>query len=375
MDKTLSISQDLIKRASVTPNDKGCLKLISEYLTPLGFKATDLPFADVDNLWIRKGEQAPLFVFAGHTDVVPTGPLEAWQHPPFSATIENGQLYGRGSADMKTSIAAMMAACEEFIHEHPEHKGSIAFLLTSDEEGPAINGTVKVVEYLQAKNINLDWCLVGEPSSTKQVGDVIKNGRRGSLCAQLIIEGKQGHVAYPHLANNPIHLLSELLTALSNMQWDQGNDHFPPTTLQISNIQAGTGAENVIPGSAEAWFNLRFSTEITANEIKTRIEQLIHDRKLNYKINWRISGNPFLTPEGRLVDACKQAIKKVTDVDTQLSTGGGTSDGRFIAPTGAEVVELGVVNASIHQIDEHTDVDELLQLKEIYKEILIELLG
>jgi succinyl-diaminopimelate desuccinylase len=375
MNKTLSISQELIKRASVTPDDAGCLQLITEHLAPLGFKATHLPFEEVDNLWIRKGEQAPLFVFAGHTDVVPTGPVDSWRYPPFSATIENGQLHGRGAADMKTGIAAMMTACEEFIHEYPQHKGSIAFLLTSDEEGPATNGTVKVVEYLQNNNISLDWCLVGEPSSTKQVGDVIKNGRRGSLCAQLTIEGKQGHVAYPHLANNPIHLLSELLTALTNMQWDQGNNHFPPTTFQISNVQAGTGAENVIPGSAEAWFNLRFSTEITADEIKARIEQLMDERQLKYKINWRLSGNPFLTPEGKLVDACKHAIKKVNNIDTQLSTGGGTSDGRFIAPMGAEVVELGVVNASIHQIDEHTAVDQLLQLKEIYKEILIELLG
>lgn len=375
MNKTLSISQDLIKRESVTPQDKGCLQSISHFLTPLGFSATDLPFEDVENLWIRKGEKAPLFVFAGHTDVVPTGPIDSWQHPPFSATIENGKLHGRGSADMKTGIAAMMAACEEFIQEYPQHKGSIAFLLTSDEEGPSINGTVKVVEYLQEKHVQPDWCLVGEPSSTNQVGDVIKNGRRGSLCAKLIIQGKQGHVAYPHLANNPIHLLSELLTALTNMEWDQGNDHFPPTTFQISNLQAGTGAENVIPGSAEAWFNLRFSTEITADEIKERIEALIQERKLDYTIDWRLSGNPFLTAEGKLVDACTNAIKKVTGIDTQLSTGGGTSDGRFIAPTGAEVVELGVVNATIHQINEHTDVDELLQLKDIYKQVLIELLA
>lgn len=375
MDKTLSLSQELIKKASVTPNDEGCLQIVTQHLTPLGFEATHLPFEEVDNLWIRKGEQAPLFVFAGHTDVVPTGPAESWQHPPFSAKIEDDKLHGRGSADMKTAIAAMMAACEEFIEEYPQHKGSIAFLLTSDEEGPAINGTVKVVEYLQNKNINLDWCLVGEPSSTNHVGDMIKNGRRGSLCAHITIIGKQGHVAYPHLANNPIHLLSELLTALSTMQWDQGNDHFPPTTFQISNVQAGTGADNVIPGTADAWFNLRFSTEITADEIKHRIEQLIQERNLDYQLEWRLSGNPFLTPEGKLVDACKHAIKKVTQKETQLSTGGGTSDGRFIAPTGAEVVELGVVNATIHQIDEHTNVTELLQLKDIYKEVLIELLS
>ena len=375
MNKTLKLSQQLIECASVTPDDAGCLNVIAEHLGAIGFKTQYLPFENVSNAWIRKGTDAPLFVFAGHTDVVPTGPESQWKHPPFSAVVENNELYGRGAADMKTAIAAMTIACEEFIQENPSHKGSIAFLLTSDEEGPAVNGTVKVVEHLQNENVNIDWCLVGEPSSTNKVGDVIKNGRRGSIGAHLTVMGKQGHVAYPHLAINPIHLLTDTLAALTAMEWDQGNDHFPATTFQVSNIQAGTGADNVIPATAEAWFNLRFSTEITAEEIKTRIEDVLNSENINFEIEWRLSGNPFLTSEGKLVDACKQAIKKVANQDTELSTGGGTSDGRFIAPTGAEVVELGVVNATIHQIDEHTDIDELSQLKDIYKEVLVQLLS
>ncbi len=375
MSKTLELSQQLIQKPSVTPKDEGCLDLLAERLTISGFTTQQLPFEDVSNAWIRKGTEGPLFVFAGHTDVVPTGPEDKWTHPPFAATVENGQLHGRGSADMKTGIAAMVIACEEFIEENPDHKGSIGFLLTSDEEGPAINGTVKVVRHLQNNDINIDYCLVGEPSSTNQVGDVIKNGRRGSLGAHLTVIGKQGHVAYPHLAVNPIHILSDLLSELSTIEWDQGNDHFPATTFQISNVQAGTGADNVIPGTAEAWFNLRFSTEITTDEIQQRIEQVIQSKSINYELTWRLSGNPFLTPEGKLVDACQHAIKTVTGRDTELSTGGGTSDGRFIAPTGAEVVELGVINATIHQIDEHTDIKELNQLKAIYKEVISSLLN
>jgi len=374
VDKTLELSQQLIQKPSVTPNDEGCLDLIAERLSSSGFSTEYLPFEDVSNAWIRKGTEAPLFVFAGHTDVVPTGPEEQWTHPPFAATIDNGQLHGRGSADMKTGIAAMVIAVEEFIQENPDHKGSIAFLLTSDEEGPSINGTVKVIEHLQNNHINIDYCLVGEPSSTNHVGDVIKNGRRGSLGAHIKVIGKQGHVAYPHLADNPIHTLSDLLSELTAIEWDQGNAHFPATTFQISNIQAGTGADNVIPATAEAWFNLRFSTEVTADEIKQRIEQVITSRNIQHNLIWRLSGNPFLTPEGKLVDACQQAIKTITGRDTQLSTGGGTSDGRFIAPTGAEVVELGVINATIHQIDEHTDIQELNQLKDIYKQVIKSLL-
>ncbi len=375
MSKTLELSRQLIQKPSVTPKDEGCLDLLAERLATSGFTIEPLPFADVSNAWIRKGTEGPLFVFTGHTDVVPTGPEDKWTHPPFAATVDNGQLHGRGSADMKTGIAAMVVACEEFIEENPNHKGSIAFLLTSDEEGPAINGTVKVVEHLQNNNVNLDYCLVGEPSSTNHVGDVIKNGRRGSLCAHITVIGKQGHVAYPHLADNPIHILSDLLSELTSIEWDQGNDHFPATTFQISNVQAGTGAENVIPATAEASFNLRFSTEITADEIKQRIEQVIQNKNIKHELAWRLSGNPFLTPEGKLVDACQHAIKSVTGRTTELSTGGGTSDGRFIAPTGAEVVELGVINATIHQIDEHTDIEELNQLKDIYKEVIKSLLS
>ena len=374
MNKTLELSQQLIQRPSVTPKDEGCLELLAERLATSGFEYHALPFAEVSNAWIRKGTEAPLFVFAGHTDVVPTGPEENWSHPPFAATIAGGQLYGRDAADMKTAIAAMTIACEEFISEHPDHKGSIGFLLTSDEEGPATNGTVKVVEHLQQQNVAIDYCLVGEPSSTSHVGDTIKNGRRGSLCAQLTVTGKQGHVAYPHLANNPIHALTQILAELSAIEWDQGNDHFPATTFQVSNINSGTGAENVIPGQAEAAFNLRFSTEITADEIKQKIAAVIAKYEIESDLVWRLSGNPFLTAEGRLVEACQQAIQSVTGRETELSTGGGTSDGRFIAPTGAEVVELGVINASIHQIDEHTDIEELNQLTKIYGAVLRQLL-
>ena len=372
MNTTLELSQQLIQKPSITPDDQGCIDLLAERLSTSGFECHMLPFEDVSNAWIVRGTQAPLFVFAGHTDVVPTGPVENWTHPPFAAHVENGILHGRGSADMKTSIAAMTVACEEFIQEHPDHKGSIAFLLTSDEEGPAINGTVKVVEHLQANNIQLDYCLVGEPSSTQQMGDVIKNGRRGSIGAHLMVKGKQGHVAYPHLAINPIHHLAEILAKLSALEWDQGNAHFPATTFQVSNIKAGTGASNVIPATAEAWFNLRFSTEITADSIQARVAEVLKD--FDTDTTWNVSGQPFITAEGRLVDACKTAIKKIVGIDTQLSTGGGTSDGRFIAPTGAEVVELGVTNASIHQIDEHTDTEQLGQLKDTYKEILKSLL-
>ena len=374
MNKTLELSQQLIQRPSVTPKDEGCLDLLAERLANSGFEHQPLPFAEVSNAWIRKGTKAPLFVFAGHTDVVPTGPEENWTYPPFAATVADGQLHGRGAADMKTAIAAMAIACETFIDEHPDHKGSIAFLLTSDEEGPAVNGTVKVVEHLQQQDIAIDYCLVGEPSSTSHVGDIIKNGRRGSLCAHLTVKGKQGHVAYPHLATNPIHPLTQILAELSAIEWDQGNDHFPATTFQVSNVNSGTGAENVIPGEAQAAFNLRFSTEITAEQIKQKIEAVIATYEIETELLWRLSGNPFLTAECRLVEACQQAIQEVTGRDTELSTGGGTSDGRFIAPTGAEVVELGVINASIHQVDEHTDITELNQLTEIYGAVLRQLL-
>jgi succinyl-diaminopimelate desuccinylase len=374
MTTTLELTKQLIARPSVTPDDQDCQKLIAERLQAIGFEVEHHHFGEVDNLWARRGKQQPLFVFAGHTDVVPPGPVEKWQYDPFTPTISGSTLYGRGAADMKSSIAAMICACEKFIAENPDHNGSIAFLITSDEEGVAIDGTVKVVELLQQRNENIDWCLVGEPTSTDTVGDVVKNGRRGSLSGTLKIIGTQGHIAYPQLADNPIHRLAPALNELVNEQWDNGNDFFPPTSFQISNINAGTGANNVIPGSVEVLFNLRFSTEITEEQIRNRIEQILDAHGLNYELVWALSGNPFLTPEGRLIDATRTAIKNVRKFDTELSTSGGTSDGRFIAPTGAQVIELGPVNASIHKIDENIDIDELEELTGIYHEILVQLL-
>ena len=374
MTTTLELTKQLIARPSVTPDDQDCQKLIAERLQAIGFEAEHHRFGEVDNLWARRGKQQPLFVFAGHTDVVPPGPVEQWQHDPFTPTISGSTLYGRGAADMKSSIAAMICACEKFIAENPEHNGSIAFLITSDEEGDAIDGTVKVIELLQQRNENIDWCLVGEPTSTDTVGDVVKNGRRGSLSGTLKIIGTQGHIAYPQLADNPIHRLAPALSELVNEQWDNGNDFFPPTSFQISNINAGTGANNVIPGYVDILFNIRFSTEITEDQIRSRIEQILDTHGLNYELAWALSGNPFLTPGGKLIDATRAAIKNVRNFDTELSTSGGTSDGRFIAPTGAQVIELGPVNASIHKIDENIDIDELEELTRIYHEILVQLL-
>ena len=375
---TLKLTADLISRASVTPDDKGCQQLLIDHLEPIGFKTEKMPFGKgddkVDNIWLRKGTEAPLFCFAGHTDVVPTGPVENWDSDPFTATIRDGKLYGRGTADMKGSIAAFTVACERFLQKHPDHKGSIAYLITSDEEGPAHNGTVKVIETLEARNEKIDWCLVGEPSSTNRVGDVIKNGRRGSLGCTLKIIGKQGHVAYPHLADNPIHLTAPMLAELTKMQWDAGNDFFPPTTFQVSNLNSGTGATNVIPGALDMVFNFRFSTEITPKEIQERVEAMLKKHELNYDINWALSGMPFLTAEGSLVESAVAAIKTVTGNDTELSTSGGTSDGRFIAPTGAQVLELGPTNATIHQVNECVGVDELDTLEDIYFHLLENLL-
>ncbi|MDH3871310.1 MAG: succinyl-diaminopimelate desuccinylase, partial [Gammaproteobacteria bacterium] len=333
-----------------------------------------LRYGDVDNLWARRGDGTPLIVFAGHTDVVPPGPLEAWHTDPFEAVVRDGQLLGRGAADMKSSIAAMVTACERFLAAHAGHSGSIAFLITSDEEGPATHGTVKVLEHLAARDEHIDYCLVGEPSSQERVGDVIKNGRRGSLNGVLRVHGHQGHVAYPQLANNPIHRAAPALAELAAMEWDRGNEHFPPTTFQISNIQAGTGAENVIPGELEVVFNLRFSTESTATGLRTRIEALLSGRGLNYDIDWKLSGEPFLTPAGALVEASEAAILDVTGLQTELSTSGGTSDGRFIAPTGAQVVELGPVNATIHKANENVNIEQLETLSRIYEKILGNLL-
>ena len=375
MSETLKLTQALIARASITPDDKNCQVLLAQRLEPAGFIAENMPFDDVDNLWLRKGHQSPVFCFAGHTDVVPTGPEEQWKFPPFEPTIEDGLLYGRGTADMKGSIAAMTVACERFVKDYPNHKGSIAFLITSDEEGPAVNGTVKVIETLQARGENIDWCLVGEPSSTDKVGDVIKNGRRGSLGCELTIIGKQGHVAYPHLAENPLHSAAPFLAEITTEEWDQGNEFFPPTSFQISNIKAGTGTTNVIPGTLDIICNFRFSTELTDQLIQTRVEAMLDKYGLNYQIKWNLSGQPFLTAEGDLVSAAVEAIEAVAGIKTALSTAGGTSDGRFIAPTGSQVLELGPVNATIHQVDECVSIDGLDQLERMYYGILQRLLA
>lgn len=372
---TIKLTQALIQQPSVTPEDCQCQEMMTQRLEPLGFKSETMQFEEVTNLWARRGSKKPLIAFAGHTDVVPTGPAGDWKHPPFDAVIDGDFLHGRGAADMKGSLAAFITACERFIKQHPDHKGSIAYLITSDEEGPAKNGTVKVIETLEARNEKIDWCLVGEPSSTKVLGDVIKNGRRGSLNAKLIVKGKQGHVAYPHLAENPIHLASPALAELVAQEWDQGNDFFPATTFQITNIQSGTGATNVIPGTKEILFNFRFSTEVTAEQLIERTEAILGKYKLDYDIIWNLSGQPFLTEAGPLVDAAVKAIKYVKNIDTELSTSGGTSDGRFIAPTGAQVLELGPINATIHQVDEHVSVQDLNDLSLIYEKILIELLA
>jgi succinyl-diaminopimelate desuccinylase len=374
MSATIELSKELIARPSVTPEDEGCQDLLSSRLEPCGFTREDMPFGEVKNLWLRKGNESPLFCFAGHTDVVPTGPLDKWDTDPFEPTIKDGNLHGRGAADMKSSIAAMTIACERFVKAYPDHKGSIAFLITSDEEGPAVNGTVKVVETLEQRNEKIDWCLVGEPSSTSEVGDVVKNGRRGSLGCQLKIIGKQGHVAYPHLGINPVHTAAPFIAEITATEWDQGNEFFPPTSFQISNIHAGTGATNVIPGELDITFNLRFSTETTAEEIQSKVEAMLEKHELNYEINWNLSGQPFLTPAGELVAATQKAIKDVTGRDTELSTAGGTSDGRFIAPTGAQVLELGPINATIHQINEHVKAADLDVVEEIYFNILKNLL-
>ncbi len=372
--ETLELSLQLLRQPSVTPIDHDCQNIMAERLATAGFTIEKMRFEDVDNLWARRGTESPVFCFAGHTDVVPTGHLDAWSSDPFLPEIRDGKLYGRGSADMKTALAAMVIASERFVKKHPNHKGSIAFLITSDEEGPSINGTVKVVEALEARNEKMTWCLVGEPSSTNTLGDIIKNGRRGSLNAVLTVKGKQGHVAYPHLAINPIHTASKALAELCETVWDQGNEYFPATSFQISNIQAGTGATNVVPGTMTVTFNFRYSTELTADQLKARVLEILDRHQVEYDITWTLSGLPFLTPVGELVNAAKHAIKNVTGTETQLSTSGGTSDGRFIAPTGAQVLELGVLNATIHQINEHVNIDELDPLAEIYEQILEQLL-
>jgi succinyl-diaminopimelate desuccinylase len=374
-DRTLQLAQELIRRRSVTPDDQGCQDLMIKRLEAIGFDVKRLRFEEVDNFWARRGNDGPLVVFAGHTDVVPTGPVDEWQHDPFAADVIDGMLYGRGAADMKSSLAAFVTAIEDFVKAHPQHKGSIGLLITSDEEGPSVNGTVKVVQWLQQNNINIDYCIVGEPSSEKELGDIIKNGRRGSLNGKLIILGKQGHVAYPHLAANPIHLVAPALAALVHETWDEGNEYFPATSFQVSNIHGGTGAENVIPGKLEIDFNFRFSTSVTESELKQRTESILQRHGLDYQIAWRLSGNPFLTPVGVLVEAAQQAVSEVLGTNPELSTGGGTSDGRFIAPTGAEVVELGPLNQTIHQVNEHVAASDPGKLSSIYRQILENLLA
>ncbi|BFM15271.1 succinyl-diaminopimelate desuccinylase [Maricurvus nonylphenolicus] len=378
LSPTLELACQLISRPSVTPEDAGCQQMMAERLEAIGFKCEFLRFGEVDNLWAVRGEEGPILAFAGHTDVVPPGPESAWKFPPFEPTFhetdEGEMLFGRGAADMKGSLASMVVACEEFIAQHPDHQGRIAFLITSDEEGPAINGTVKVVEWLEERNEKITWCLVGEPSSTSKTGDTIKNGRRGSLGCELTVKGKQGHVAYPHLAENPIHTFAPALADLTAEKWDDGNDFFPATSFQVSNINGGTGATNVIPGELNVVFNFRFSTELTEEILRQRTEAILDKHGLTYDINWKLSGHPFLTAAGPLVDACVESIREVAGIETELSTAGGTSDGRFIAPTGAQVVELGPVNATIHQINERVKASDLDQLTEIYKGMLVRLL-
>jgi succinyl-diaminopimelate desuccinylase len=374
MSATVALACELIRRPSVTPEDAGCQALMAERLWALGFQVEPMRFGEVDNLWARRGSAAPLFCFAGHTDVVPPGPLDQWESDPFVPEIRDGMLYGRGACDMKGSLAAMITATEAFVAAHPNHGGSIAFLITSDEEGPAIDGTVKVVEALTARGDRIDYALVGEPSSHQRLGDIVKNGRRGSLNGRLTVHGKQGHVAYPQLADNPVHRAMPALAELCAEQWDGGNAHFPPTSFQISNIRAGTGADNVIPAELEVLFNLRFSTELTPEAIQQRVNSILGRHGLDYAIDWRLSGRPFLTPDGELLDAGRRAIEAVEGQSTTASTAGGTSDGRFIAPTGAQVLELGPINATIHKVNERVGADELDRLSAIYEGILTRLL-
>ncbi len=375
MPDTLALTCDLMSRPSVSPTDGGCQALMGERLQALGFRVEHLRFGQVDNLWARRGATAPLFCFAGHTDVVPPGPLEEWHSDPFTPVVRDGVLYGRGAADMKSGLAAMVLACEDFIRAHPDHRGSIAFLITSDEEGPSIDGTRRVVEVLRERNESIDWCLVGEPSSEAQLGDTIKIGRRGSLSGRLTVHGVQGHIAYPQLADNPIHALAPALAELTSRTWDQGNAHFQPTTFQVSNLNAGTGAPNVIPGELKARFNLRFSTEQTIESLQAIVERILREHRVKYSLDWFISGYPFLTAPGVLSQAATRAIQEELQVSPKLSTGGGTSDGRFIAPTGAQVIELGVTNATIHKANESVRVEDIDRLRRTYRRTLEILLG
>ena len=368
--KTLELACDLVARESVTPADAGCLDLIGDRLHAIGFDVSRLPSGMVDNLWAIQGQGDPIFAFAGHTDVVPPGDLASWRTDPFEPVVKDGMLFGRGAADMKGSIAAMVVAVERFLEDYPTHAGSIAFVLTSDEEGPAVDGTVKVVEYLHENGIRLEWCLVGEPSSAERLGDTVRVGRRGSLNARLKVHGVQGHVAYPERANNPIHKALAALLELETRVWDQGNEYYPPTSFQISNINSGTGAENVIPQDLEIWFNFRYCTENSAASLQQAVTEILDRHRIDHEINWHSTGKPFLTAGGTLVDTTSQVLNEMLSITPELSTGGGTSDGRFIAPTGVELVELGPVNTTIHKIDECVAVDDLERLTDVYQAIV-----
>jgi len=374
MSKTLALTQELIALSSVTPEDKGCQARLAELLAPLGFVCETIQSGDVTNLWARKGTAQPLLAFAGHTDVVPTGPVDKWQSPPFVPTQRDGKLFGRGASDMKTSIAAMVVAVEEFVAAHPDHKGSIGFLITSDEEGPATDGTVIVCNQLKARGEQLDYCIVGEPTSAKQLGDMIKNGRRGTMSGKLTVKGIQGHIAYPQLAKNPIHLAAPALAELVAEQWDEGNEYYLPTSWQMSNIHGGTGASNVIPGDVVIDFNFRFSTASTVEGLQQRVHAILDKHGFEYDLKWTVGGLPFLTPRGNLSDALSSAIKAETGIDTELSTTGGTSDGRFIAQICPQVIEFGPPNDSIHKIDEYIEVRYIDPLKNIYRRTMENLL-
>ena len=382
LSSTQALACELIRCKSVTPEDAGCQDLLIERLEKMGFTIHRLKFGPVVNFWaVRNGDgspsdaEKPLLCFAGHTDVVPEGPLDQWETPPYEPTLVDGNIRGRGAADMKGSLAAMLTACERFVAEHPDHSGQLAWLITADEEGIATDGTVKVIEWLSARDTTIDYCIVGEPSSTRVLGDVIKNGRRGSINMKLTVKGKQGHVAYPHLATNPIHTLAPALTELTSTHWDEGNDFFPATSLQVTNVNAGEGATNVIPGTCEVVFNIRFNTEQTPEQIENKILEILDRHELVYDIDFALSGLPFLTKPGALVNAAQAAIKDVQNIDAELSTSGGTSDGRFIAPTGAQVLELGPINASIHQVNEEVSAQDLDRLSEIYEGMLSRLIG
>ncbi|SFP85475.1 succinyldiaminopimelate desuccinylase [Nitrosomonas cryotolerans] len=372
---TLTLAQTLIARRSITPDDDGCQEILIERLEKLGFNIERMRFGEVDNLWARRGTTAPILCFAGHTDVVPAGPLTQWDSEPFTPVIRDNRLYGRGAADMKTSLAAFITAIEAFVTAHQEHSGSIALLITSDEEGVAVAGTTKVVETLKSRGELIDYCIVGEPTCTNQLGDTIKNGRRGSLSGDLTIKGVQGHIAYPHLAKNPIHLAAPVIAVLAQTEWDQGNEYFPPTTWHISNIKGGTGASNVIPGEINLLFNFRFSTASTVESLQTRMHEILDQYGLDYDLEWTLSGKPFLTPRAELANAVCDAIKQVTKIEAQLSTSGGTSDGRFIADICSQVIEFGPCNATIHKLNENIEVKDIERLSEIYQLTLKNLLA